>query len=104
MNHHAPNSPESQLIGGPVLENKEACRRVNPITYITNDDPPFLIMHGDKDMTVPLNQSQLLYEALKKAGVRVKFHTVKGGGHGFAGPEIDKLVDDFFDANLKPGL
>ena len=104
MNHHAPDSPESQLIGGPVPQNKKACRRVNPITYITKDDPPFLIMHGDKDMTVPLNQSQLLYEALKKAGVKVKFHTVKGGGHGFSGPEIDKLVDNFFDVNLKPGL
>jgi acetyl esterase/lipase len=101
MNHHAPNSPESQLIGGPVLQNRKACKRVNPITYITKDDPPFLVMHGDKDMTVPLNQSQLLYEALKKAGIKVKFHTVKGGGHGFSGPEIDKLVDDFFDANLK---
>ena len=101
MNHHAPNSPESQLIGGPVPKNKKACQGVNPITYITRDAPPFLIMHGDKDMTVPLNQSQLLYEALKKAGIKVKFHTVKGGGHGFSGPEIDKLVDDFFDANLK---
>jgi len=102
MNHHAPDSPESQLIGGPVLQNKTACRSANPITYISEDDPPFLIMHGDNDMTVPLNQSQLLYEALKKAGVKVKFHTVKGGGHGFSGPQVDKLVDDFFDANLKP--
>ena len=101
MKHDAPDSPESKLIGGPVLENKEACRRANPITYISKDDPPFLIMHGDKDMTVPHNQSELLYEALKEAGVKAKFHTVKGGGHGFSGPDIDKTVDDFFDANLK---
>ncbi|MHC4462442.1 MAG: alpha/beta hydrolase fold domain-containing protein [Planctomycetota bacterium] len=102
IRHEAPNSPESKLIGGPVLENKEACRRVNPITYVTKDDPPFLIVHGDKDMTVPHNQSQLLYEALKKVGVKVKFHTVKGGGHGgFKSPQVNKMVDDFFDRHLK---
>jgi len=102
IRHDAPDSPESKLIGGPVLENKEACRRVNPITYVTKDDPPFLIVHGDKDLTVPHNQSELLYEALKKAGVEVRFHTVKGGGHGgFKSPEVDKMVDDFFDRHLK---
>lgn len=103
IRHDAPDSPESKLIGGPVQENKEACRRVNPITYVTKDDPPFLIVHGDKDQTVPHNQSQLLYEALKKAGVKVKFHTVKGAGHGrFNSPQVDKMVDDFFDRHLKP--
>jgi acetyl esterase/lipase len=101
MDHYAAGSPESKLIGGPVLENKDACRRANPITYITKDDPPFLIMHGDKDMTVPINQSQIFCDALKSAGVKVTFHTVKGGGHGFSGSEIDKMVNDFFDANLK---
>ncbi|MFQ6036700.1 MAG: alpha/beta hydrolase fold domain-containing protein [Sedimentisphaerales bacterium] len=101
MNHYAADSPESKLIGGPVLQNKEACRRANPITYITKDDPPFLIMHGDKDMTVPINQSELFYDALKKAGVPVTFHTVSGAGHGFSGPEIDKMVDDFFDTTIK---
>ena len=101
MDHDAADSPESQLIGGPVQQNREACRRANPITYVTKDDPPFLIMHGDRDMTVPHNQSELLYEALKAAGVKVKFHTVKGAGHGFGGPKIDKFVDGFFDKNLK---
>ena len=103
IRHDAPDSPESKLIGGPIQENKEACRRVNPITYVTKDDPPFLIVHGDKDQTVPHNQSELLYEALKKAGVKVKFHTVKGAGHGrFKSPQVDKMVDDFFERHLKP--
>ncbi len=101
MNHTAADSPESQLIGGPIMENKEACRRANPITYVTEDDPPFLIMHGSKDMTVPINQSELLYEALKKAGMPVTFHTVLGAGHGFSNPEVDRMVDDFFDEILK---
>jgi dipeptidyl aminopeptidase/acylaminoacyl peptidase len=101
MDHDSPDSPESKLIGGPVQENKEACRRANPITYISRDDPPFLICHGDKDMTVPYNQSVLLNDALKKAGIDVKFHTVKGGGHGFDDPEVGRMVFEFFNKHLK---
>ncbi len=107
--HNAPDSPESKLVGGPIQQNKQACRRANPITYVTADDPPFLIMHGDSDMAVPPHQSQLLYEALKNAGVRVKLHTVKGVGHGLrvkgaasVEPKLYEMVEDFFDRHLKP--
>jgi len=101
MDHDAPDSPESLLVGGPVQENKEACKRANPITYVSKDDPPFLICHGDKDPLVPHNQSVLLDAALKKVSVSVKFHTVKGGGHGFRDPEVDRMVQEFFDKHLK---
>jgi acetyl esterase/lipase len=100
MDHDAPDSPESQLIGGPVQQNKDKAARANPITYVTNDDPPFLIMHGSQDPLVPLNQSELLRNALQKVGVPVTFHAVQGAGHGFSGPEIDKLVRDFFARHL----
>jgi len=100
--HDAHDSPEAKLLGGPIHEKKDACQNANPITYITKDDPSFLIVHGDNDMIVPFNQSQLLYDALKQAKVKVKFHTVKGGGHGFRDPEVDKMVNEFFKKNLKP--
>jgi len=103
MDHDSPDSPESKLVGGPVQEKKEACKAANPITYVTKDDPPFLICHGDKDPLVPHNQSVILNEALKKAGVDVKFHTVQGGGHGgWKDPQVDKMVDEFFDKHLRP--
>lgn len=54
----------------------------SPITYVTADDPPFLLFHGDVDQTVPIEQSTLMERALKKAGVPVEFITVSGGGHG----------------------
>jgi len=101
MDHDAPNSPEAQLVGGPVQENKEACKHANPNTYVSKDDPPFLICHGDKDPLVPHNQSVLLNAALKEAGVSVIFHTVKGGGHGFRDPEADRMVQKFFEKHLK---
>ena len=103
MDHDAPDSPESQLVGGPVQENKEACKRANPITYVSKNDPPFLICHGDKDMLVPHNQSVIFNAALKKTGVNVKFHTVKGVGHGFRDPKVDQMVLDFFNKYLQGG-
>jgi acetyl esterase/lipase len=101
-NHDAPDSPESKLVGGPIQENKDKVQRANPITYVTKDDPPFLIVHGDKDPTVPYNQSELLRDALVKAGVSVAFHTVQGGGHGgFRDPQVDVLVKEFFQKHLQ---
>jgi dipeptidyl aminopeptidase/acylaminoacyl peptidase len=102
MNHDVPDSPESLLIGGPVQENKDKARRANPIAYVTKDDAPFLIVHGDKDPLVPHNQSEILCKALKDAGVTVMFYTVPGGGHGgFQDPNVDSLVSDFFRKHLK---
>jgi len=102
MKHDAPDSPEAKLIGGAVQENKDKCKRANPITYVTKDDPPFLIVHGDKDPLVPHNQSETLLEALQKAGVKANLHIVPGGGHGgFKDPAIDEMVDEFFAKTLK---
>ena len=53
----------------------------SPVTYVSADDPPFLILHGDKDPVVPLEQGQAMYDALIKAGVKAKLVIVKGGGH-----------------------
>jgi acetyl esterase/lipase len=104
--HATADAPEAKLIGGAVLENKAKAARVNPITYVSKDDPPFLIVHGDQDPTVPINQSQLLFEALKKTGVSAHFHTIHGAGHGgpgFAGQDISEMVAAFFDERLKKG-
>lgn len=94
--HDAPDSPESELVGGPIQENKEKVARANPITYVTNDAPPFLIVHGDQDPLVPYQQSVLLVEALQKVGVDVTFYTVEGAGHGcFTDPRLPELTKAF---------
>jgi len=95
------SSPVTQLVGGPIPENKEKAAKASPITYVTKDDPPILIMHGDQDPTVPIDQSQRFYEALKKAGVDATLHIVKGAGHGFRGQEIEDVTAAFFDKHLK---
>ena len=45
--HDVADSPESELVGGPIQENPEKVARANPITYVSVDVPPFLIAHGD---------------------------------------------------------
>ncbi len=51
---------------------------------------------------MPHHQSELLYDALKTAGVRVRFHTLEGAGHGdgFGGQELEAMVRGFFDRHL----
>jgi acetyl esterase/lipase len=103
MVHDTANSPESELIGGPIQENKAKAAKANPITYVTAGDPPFLICHGDQDPLVPHHQSELLEAALKKAGVSVMFYTVKGAGHGgFKDPKVPELTREFLARILKP--
>jgi acetyl esterase/lipase len=101
--HDKADSPESKLLGGGVQSKKEIAKQANPITYVDKDDPPFLILHGERDTTVPFNQSELLSEALKKAKVDVEFVPVPRAGHG--GPEFNnkdkqKQVKEFFEKYL----
>jgi acetyl esterase/lipase len=103
MTHDPANSPESELVGGAIQENKDKVARANPITYITPGDPPFLICHGDADPLVPHHQSELLEAALKKSGVLVTFYTVKGAGHGrFNDPKVPEMTRAFLATWLKP--
>jgi len=90
-----------KLLGGPLRENRAKARMASPVEHVTKDDPPFLIVHGDKDPLVPLRQSTILAAALKKAGVEVTLHVVPGGGHGVLGPETLKMAAEFFDRHLK---
>ena len=101
--HDAPDSPESQLIGGPIQEYKDRVARANPITYVSKDDSLFLIVHGDQDKLVPYQQSVLLKDALEEAGVPVTFYRVEGGGHGwFRDPKVPALTKSFLEQHLKP--
>jgi acetyl esterase/lipase/outer membrane protein assembly factor BamB len=102
LDHDAPGSPESQLIGGPIQENVEKAKRANPITYVSPDDPPFLILHGDRDRLVPVGQSRILHEALVKAGVDSTLHVVEGAGHGdLRDPAIPAKLEAFFEKHLR---
>jgi acetyl esterase/lipase len=55
----------------------------SPTTYIDAADPPFLIVHGDRDDVVPVEQAHLFHAALAAAGVPAELLIVQNGGHGF---------------------
>lgn len=93
-----------------LAENSVEMRRAreaSPVTYATSDDPPFLLIHGDADTTVPFERSVELRDALQKAGVEVKLVTVKGAAHGpsFRGalepPNIGGRATKWFDRHLR---
>ena len=96
-----PNSLLVRLVGGKLSEKKDVVAKANPITYVTKGDAPFLIMHGDKDPLVPLHQSEILEQALKKAEVPVTLYVEKGSGHGLRGPDVSKMITAFFEKYLK---
>ena len=75
----------------------------SPVTYITRDDAPFLLFHGDADETVLIEQSQLMAMALEKASVPVKFVPVPGGRHGrnFQFQPGDKRLPDYIGEAVK---
>ena len=102
--HHDPASPESLVLGGPVREMAGAARIANPITYISEDTPPFMILHGTADPVVPISQSELLYDALVAKGVEADFYRIEGAGHAtveFNQQEIFDLIGEFLDKHLK---
>lgn len=90
--------PVAQLIGGSGNRALETARKASPITYVSKDDPPFLIMHGDTDNTVPFRQSEAFAAALKEAGVPVTLVVLNGVGHGgqeFLKPDKVRIIDAF---------
>lgn len=86
-------------------EDADLLKRASSVTYATKDDPPALILHGTKDTTVPLAQSEKLAEALKKAGVEHELVVVEGAPHSFhlepKGHDLRPKVIAFFDRHLK---
>ena len=93
--------PIIDLLGGQGVATKEKAGQASPITHVNRDAAPFLIMHGDRDPLIPIQQSELLDAALRKAGVECKFVVMHGAGHGFGGANLENQVAEFFDKHLK---
>jgi acetyl esterase/lipase len=84
--------------------------QASPVTYITPDDPPVLLLHGDMDTTIPVTQSQIFHDRLVAGGVSSVYVVVHNAGHGFGavgGPidppyaTISKTILGFFDEYLR---
>jgi acetyl esterase/lipase len=101
--HQSPDSAESRLLGGPVLDNREAADAASPVTYVSTGDPAFFIVHGTADPVVPPQQSRLIRDALQAAGVTAQLTSLAGAGHGgpqFSTPQLTDQVLTFLEQQL----
>lgn len=104
------NSAAWVFLGGSPSELPEVFKEASPATYVSKDDPPVFLVHGEKDTTVDIEQSEILNRKLKSVGVDVEFLRVKNAGHGFrptggrpspSKPEIQERSFAFFERVLK---
>jgi acetyl esterase/lipase len=72
----------------------ETAKLLSPITYLKKNSPPILLIHGDADKAVPIQQSYYLLEASQKIGARVEMLTVKGAGHSLKGINIQPSMSE----------
>ncbi len=80
----------------------DIAKQISPINAVSADDPPVIIIHGDKDVLVPKQQSESIIAKFIEAGVANKFLIKEGGGHGWRNREVEeKNFVDWFDKYLK---
>ena len=94
--------------GGFAFPGAEALyREASPITHVSEDDAPFLLIHGDQDRVVNLDQSETFLEALRNVGVESELIVVRGGTHGDRilngsnAPDYFEPLVNWFDTHLK---
>lgn len=104
LNHNKPNSPEAKLLGCKISDCPELVKKANPLTYISSDDPDFLIVHGSFDCLVSPTCSKMLNEELKKNNIKselIILNHAKHGGKEFKTLEIQTIYLNFFNKALK---
>ena len=97
-------NPVSILLGALAVDRPDIAKQASPVTYIDKDDPPFLIVQGEKDESVPNTQSKILHSWLTLNGVKNDLIIVKDAPHYgemFDADAIRKKVSEYLDAYLK---
>lgn len=86
------------LLGGLPDKQVQLARLASPVFHVDEHDPPLVLIHGDQDPQMPINQSHELVGAYRRAGLKVKFHVVYGAAHG--GPEFyrEALLDELAES------
>lgn len=97
---------QARTKGNTITESGEAlCRNASPVTWISSDDPPALILHGTKDALVPVEQSTILHKQLKKARVESSLMIIEGAPHSFhlqpKQQDLRSTVTEFFNRHLR---
>jgi acetyl esterase/lipase len=104
--HDTPGSPESRLIGAAIQTRPDLCALYNPETYITSDDPPAFVQHGEIDAAIPYLQGKNFSEKLAAVigSSRVRWDLIPNAGHSaavFDSAANLALLSAFLDQYLK---
>jgi acetyl esterase/lipase len=99
--HHLDDETKHFVPITDVGEVLEIGKEISPVNHVSADDPPTLIIHGDADKLVPIQQAKIIVDKLKAAGVKAELFVKEGAGHGWPdmGPDLAKMAD-WFDENL----
>ncbi|MEA5257532.1 alpha/beta hydrolase [Arcicella aquatica] len=100
----AVKTSESILLGATPLQRPDLAKWASPVTYVDKNDSPFLIIHGEKDQSVPYSQSVLLSSWLKLSGIENQVFIVKDAPHYgemFDAEYLRKEIIDFLNKHLK---
>jgi ankyrin repeat protein/predicted esterase len=92
------------LLGGQPEDEPELAKTASPVSHVDATDPPLLLIHGDQDPQVPINQSHELYGKYKQHDLRVRFEVIHGAAHG--GPEFydaarQAMIESFLNEALR---
>lgn len=93
------------LLGSQPEDNPKLAKLASPVFHVDAKDPPLMMLHGDQDPQVPINQSHELHAKFKAFGLSVVFEVVHGGAHGgaaFYDTERQSLVEAFWRKHLRP--
>jgi acetyl esterase/lipase len=85
---------------------KEKAPDYSPIVHVSSDDPPTLLIHGDKDDLVPVSNSKVIHEAFQKNNVKTQLIIIEGAGHGFRGDDATRAsaaMVSWFEQTLLKG-
>lgn len=92
------------FLNGTPDEAEERYKAASPVTYVSEDDPPMLTLHGTDDTLVPPSQAKRFDRAMRKAGAAHTLKLLKGQGHGLRDDARETVVEAlfaFFDEHLK---
>ena len=96
-------SRESLMLGMNVMLHQEEALKACPVSYVSKDAPPFMIIHGMNDHTVPFSQGEILHDKLEAAGCDVKLIAIEDADHAdrrFFQKEIWERITKFFHDKL----
>ena len=82
-----------RLLGAPIEEKPELAKLLSPTELLEEDSPPILLLHGDKDTTLPIINSTYMIEVAKEKNADVELLTIKNAGHSFSGSNISPSME-----------